>query len=432
VSPGRRAALRARLQAERGRRLDRAFEEEAASLDGRERPFAHELTFGTTRLRGRLDHLVGRHVHRGLESVDPTVLEVLRLGAYQLLYMGSVPGYAAVSQGVDLARECAGPWATGLVNAVLRKVAAAGDSEALFPSFEAEPAAFLETWGSHPRWMVERWLARWEPVEVRALVEANNGRPNVYLVPLDTDPAEAAATLGDAGMEVEAVGQATRCIRLGSDVAPGAALTVVPHAIAQDPAANLVSVYTDVPTGTIVADLCAAPGGKLLAASGRPFLTLAVDRSEARLRMVRDNAARTERRVGLVVADARRPPLRGVDVVLLDAPCTGTGTLMRRPDARWRLTSGSVREMAELQQEMLVAAAEVVVPGGLLVYSTCTLEPEENEAQVDAFLAAHPDFRVEATDAVPSRYLDDRGRLVVRPQDTGFDGAFAARLRRAA
>jgi 16S rRNA (cytosine967-C5)-methyltransferase len=147
--------------------------------------------------------------------------------------------------------------------------------------------------------------------------------------------------------------------------------------------------------------------------------------------MVKENADRTRRDVGLAVADARRPPLRAVDVVLLDAPCTGTGTLARRPDARWRLKAGSVTEMAALQSEMLAAAADAVSPGGLLVYSTCTLEPEENEEQVDAFLAMRRDFTIEPTDAVPGQYLDDRGCLAVRPQDTGFDGAFAARMRRA-
>jgi len=147
--------------------------------------------------------------------------------------------------------------------------------------------------------------------------------------------------------------------------------------------------------------------------------------------MVRDNAARTGRGLGLAVADARRPPLRSVDVVLLDAPCSGTGTLARKPDARWRLEPGSIRELAELQRDLLDAAADVVAEGGLLVYSTCTLEPEENEDQVEAFLLRHPDFRLDATDAVPARWRDDRGRLFVTPASSGFDGAFAARLRRA-
>ncbi len=358
------------------------------------------------------------------------MLEGLRLGAYQLLYMGGVPTYAAVSQSVDLVREEAGDKAAGLANAVLRRVADDGDGLELFPDFATDPGGFLATWGSHPRWLVDRWLARWDRDAVRTLVEADNRRPPVYLVPLDCTPAEAEARLAAAGVPAEPVDW-TGCVRLGSDASPALAFEVLPHAVAQDPAANLVTRYADVPPGTKVADLCAAPGGKLLALPNRPVYTLAVDRSEARLRMVRDNAARTERRVGLAVADARRPPLLHMDVVLLDAPCTGTGTLARRPDARWRLTPDSVGEMTDLQADMLKAAADVVAPGGLLVYSTCTLEPEENEDRVEALLAARDDFRLEATDAVPAEVLDGRGQLVVLPQDTGFDGAFAARLRRA-
>jgi len=400
-------------------------------VDPRERAFAHELSFGTTRLRGRLDHLLARHVHRGLPALDPLVLEVLRLGAYQLLYMGSVPSYAAVSQSVDLARERRGTGAAGLVNAVLRKVGEDGDRPELFPDFAGDAAGFLATWGSHPRWIVDRWLTRWEPAAARSLVEANNERPSAFVVPLAVEPAEAVSVLAASNLEAAPVGHGTQCLRLGPGVRPAAAFAVLPRAIAQDPAANLVAAYADVPTGTKVADLCAAPGGKALAVSDRALYTLAVDRSEPRLRMVRDNAVRTEREIGIVVADARRPPLREVDVVLLDAPCTGTGTFARRPDARWRLTTQSIADLTALQTQMLTAAAEVVVPGGLLVYSTCSLEAEENEAQVDVFLASHPDFRIEATSAVPSQYLDRLGQLTVTPQDSGFDGAFAARLRRA-
>jgi 16S rRNA (cytosine967-C5)-methyltransferase len=400
-------------------------------LDTRERSFAHELTYGTTRLRGRLDHLLTRHVHRGLTDVDPVVLEVLRLGAYQLLYMRSVPAYAAVSQSVDQVRLEVGGGPAGLVNAVLRKVGSDGDGAELFPEFAGSPADFLSTWGSHPRWLVDRWLRRWSPAEVRSLVEADNARPSVYVVPLDEQPDQAVATLAASGIAATEVGLGTRCVRLGEGASPAEALAALPCAIAQDPAANLVAAYADVPRGTKVADLCAAPGGKALAVSDRPLYTLAVDRSEARLRMVRDNAARTGRELGLAVADARHPPLRSVDVVLLDAPCSGTGTLARKPDARWRLGPASIRELAEVQRGLLDAAADVVAEGGLLIYSTCTLEPEENEEQVDAFLQRHPDFGLAATDAVPARWRDEEGRLFVTPWSSGFDGAFAARLRRA-
>jgi len=358
------------------------------------------------------------------------VLEGLRLGAYQILYMRSVPAYAAVSETVDLVREAVGPAPAGLVNAVLRRVESGADATDRFADPARDALGFLETWGSHPRWLLERWLARWTPEEVRALVEIDNAVPDSFLVPLEVEPEEAAVSLGLAGLAAEPVGAGTRCVRLGRGVSPAAALAVLPRAVIQDPGANLVVEYADVPEGTKVADLCAAPGGKALAVADRPVYTLAADRSESRLHMVRDNARRTGRPLGLVVADARRPPLKGVDVVLLDAPCTGTGTLQRKPDARWRLRPVSLEGLVDLQRELLDAAANVLPVGGLLVYSTCSLEPEENEEQVEGFLERCPGFRLDATEAVPTRFRDGLGRLSVTPQRTGFDGAFAARLRR--
>jgi 16S rRNA (cytosine967-C5)-methyltransferase len=400
-------------------------------LDARERAFAHELTYGVTRLRGRLDHLLSAHVHRGLESLDPTVHELLRIGSYQLLYMGGVADYAAVSETVDQVREEVGPRPAGFVNAVLRNVKEGGDGPERFPPETDEPATFLATWGSHPRWLIERWLRRWSFQEVRALVEMNNRRPALNLHALEVDPDEAVRLLAGAGIRCERVGSGSACVRLAEGTSPSAALAAIPCAIIQDPAANLVARYSDVPSGTKVADLCAAPGGKVLAASDRPLYTLASDRSESRIHMVRDNARRTGREMGFVVADARQPPVDTVDVVLLDVPCTGTGTLSRHPDGRWRLRPGSIDEMASLQGEMLEAAADVVAPGGVLVYSTCTLEPEENVDRVHAFLRSHQDFHVEVTGSVPSEYLDLDGFLSITPHATGFDGAFAARLRRA-
>ena len=369
-------------------------------------------------------------LHRSLDSVEAKVLEVLRLGAYQLLYMGSVPTYAAVSESVDHAGELAGKGASGLVNAVLRCVADAGDGTEIFPDPESARADYLAAWGSHPRWLIDRWLARWPAHEVEALVTANNARPALYLVPLEHSAPEAVARLAEAGIAGTPVGCGTDCVELEPGSSPVAALRALPQSIIQDPAAHLVSKYADVGAGTKVADLCAAPGGKALAVAGSASFTMAADRSESRMRMIRENMDRTGRRLACVVADARHPPLTRADVVLLDVPCTGTGTFARHPDARWRLTASSVQEFAGLQEELLAAAGRIVPAGGLLVYSTCALEPEENEERIDAFLAQNGDFHVEATEAVPARFLDAGGKLVVNPHETGFDGAFAARLRR--
>jgi 16S rRNA (cytosine967-C5)-methyltransferase len=346
--------------------------------------------------------------------------------------MDSVPKYAAVSATIDQVREQAGAGPTGFANAVLRKVAAAGDALSLYPAWETDPAGFLATWGSHPRWLVERWLGRWDAASVRRLVESDNRRPESYLVPLGTEASTAGHRLAARGIDVEAVGEGSRCLRLpaGSNIPDS--LDAASPAIIQDPAANLVSSYADVPSGTMVADLCAAPGGKVLALPALPGFTLAADRSEPRIRMLRENARRTGTALAVVVADALHPPIVEAGVVLLDVPCTGTGTLARHPDARWRLREESIAEMSALQSQLLSAAADVVAQDGLLVYSTCSLEAEENEGVVEAFLADHSHFEMAPTAAVPDQWLDGEGRLVVRPQDGGFDGSFAARMRRGA
>lgn len=392
----------------------------------------HELTYGTTRLRGRLDHLLARSVTRGLGSLDPEVHEILRLGAYQLLYMEGVPAYAAISQSVEHAGAIRGRGAGGLVNAVLRAVSEAGDGPELFPDPAREPVGYLTSRGSHPEWLVRRWLARWSAGAVRALVDADNTPPELVLVPLELEAGAAATRLAESGIEAAPVGSGTPALRLAKGTDPREALAALPAAVIQDPAAYLVARFADVPAGARVADLCAAPGGKLLVVSGRASYSVAADRSEKRMRMVRDNVRRTGRRVGLVVADARHPPLGLVDAVVLDVPCTGTGTLRRHPDGRWRLGPESPARFARLQADFLEAAAGVVAPGGLLLYATCSLEPEENQERVAAFLDAHADFRLEPSATVPTEHLDAEGRLEVLPQVSGYDGAFAARLRRAA
>jgi 16S rRNA (cytosine967-C5)-methyltransferase len=406
-----------------------SFGRATGSLGPRDRHFVHEIVYGVSRLRGRLDHLLARRLRKGLDGLDPRVHEILRLGAYQVLYMDGVPRYAAVSQAVTQARETAGEGSARLVNAVLRGVGDDGDGTELFPDADTDPVGFLCTWGSHPRWLVERWLRHWSLHEVRNLVEANNSQPGVYLVPMEGTPEDAVARLADGGIVSRAVGRGTRCIRLAAGVDPGAALSVLPS-IVQDPGASLVERYADPPPGTMVADLCAAPGGKALALSVGASYVVAADRSEVRMRMVRENVARTGRRLGLLVADARHPPIREAQVVLLDVPCTGTGTLRRHPDGRWRLHESSIHEMVAVQRHILDSGAELVPPGGLLVYSTCSLEREENAEQVRGFLCRHPDFGVETTATVPERYIDPKGCLEVLPHRSGFDGAYAARMRR--
>jgi 16S rRNA (cytosine967-C5)-methyltransferase len=433
VTPARVVALETLRRARTGELADRALDGAARALEPRDRAWTQELVFGTFRLRGRIDHALDGLVRGGVEKLEPDVLDVLRLGAYQLLEMGSVPPYAAVSESVELAREAGAGRAAGLVNGVLQNLhRRRGDLR--FPDFERDPAGYLATWGSHPRWLVERWIERWGADEARALVEANNQRPELYVRPLGTARDDAAARLREAGVESEPVDFSPDSLRIPPPGSAAEALAAAP-AVVQDPAAALVVRYAAAPEGATVLDLCAAPGGKALGLADGAGRVVAADLSRRRMRRVVENARRLEwrGRVAAVVADARLPPFRAVNVVLLDAPCTGTGTFRRHPDGRWRIAPHDVDALVALQDDLLRAAAEVVKPGGVLVYSTCSLEREENEDRMERFLAEHPGWHVDpAPGAVDGGLLDAAGRLCVLPQRQGVDGAFAARVRRPA
>lgn len=434
VTAARRAALEAMRRVRRGELADRALEAAFAGLAPRDRAWGQELVYGTLRLRGRLDHLLDALVRGGLATLEPDVLDVLRLGAYQLREMGSVPPYAAISQSQELARAAGAARAAGLVGGVLHALQRRGAS-IRFPDPETDPIGHLATWGSHPEWLVRRWAERWGMDAARALVEANNRRPELYLRPIGISAADAAARLAAAGILVEPVPFSASSLRVLPPATAAEALALVP-AVVQDPAAALVVDYAAVPAGARVVDLCAAPGGKALGLAERAGHVAAADLSYRRLARLRENAARLGEapRLAPLVADGRAAPFRpgAADVVLLDAPCTGTGTFRRHPDGRWRLRPDDLAALAALQSELLASAAALVRPGGWLVYATCSLEEEENEVQVQRFLDTHPNWTPDPpAGAVASTLLDTRGWLRVLPHVHGVDGAFAARLRRA-
>lgn len=413
----------------RGQRLDRALNTRAGGLPPRDRHWVHALVYGVARLRGRLDFTIARHARRGIERLDPGVLDLLRMGAYQLHYMEGVPSYAAVSTTVELARAAGARKAAGLINAVLRASARAGPPADAFPSPETDLEGHFTHWHSHPRWLVRRWLARWGASGTEALLRHDNRIPALFFRPVGVGVEPALDRLRAGGVTATDAGLGSGCARLPAGTDPARVLEAVPGVI-QDPAAALVARYADPPPDAIVADLCAAPGGKALVLSERAGFVVAADLSPPRLKLVTESASRIRARVGAVVADAGAVPLRRADLVLLDAPCSGTGTLARRPDARWRLAEADPGSLAEVQSRLLSGASRAVPPGGLLVYSTCTLEPEENDEVVEGFLSQHPEFSLEAPADMDPRVLDDRGHLRALPQRTGFDGAFAARMRR--
>ena len=427
------AAICADLRA--GELLDTAFDRRAGDelhLDARDRRWTRELVYGMLRQRSRLDAFLGERVRGGIARLDADLLDLLRLGAYQLLSMGSVPAYAAIAQTVELAQRRHGLGASKLANAVLRRLDR--ERDALRLPVPSDPIDALALEYSHPRWLIARWIARWGESDTRLLLDANNGEAPLVARPYHVVREQLEAMLEAAGVHVDEAPLARDSIVLGSAVSSLTELGEFRQGLfhLQDPGSTLVTQYACVPTGATVADLCAAPGGKAIELSRNAARVFASDMSFGRLQRVRSNLARLEiSHVFPYVADARLPAIAPVDLVLVDVPCTGTGTFRRHPDARWRLKPSDLAVLGALQKSILRAAAYAVRPGGLLVYSTCSLEPEENDAQVESFLGENPGWRLEPPPegTVPSSVLD-AGRLRVLPHRHATDGAFAARLRR--
>ncbi|MEP6690426.1 MAG: 16S rRNA (cytosine(967)-C(5))-methyltransferase RsmB [Gemmatimonadaceae bacterium] len=431
VTEARRVAAELCADVRRGELLDVALEAGSRRLDARDRRWTQELVYGMLRRRSVIDAILALRVRGGLARLDPDLIDLLRLGIDQLLYMGSVPAYAAIAQTVELAKTRHGIGASRLANAVLRRVDRERDT--LTIPTPADPVDALALRYSHPRWIVARWAARWGADDTEQLLAANNAEPHTVLRPYGIVREQLEAMLESAGVHVD-------------DEPLVRDSMVLPHGVAlaelgafkqglffvQDPAATLVAQYACVASGSTVADLCAAPGGKSLELSRTAGAVIAADRSPSRVARMADNFRRVDaKNISLLVTDARAPSLGPVDAVLVDAPCTGTGTFRRHPDARWRLKVSDLAVMGALQRGILRSAAAIVRPGGLLVYSTCSLEPEENDAQVESFLAESSGWTLEPPPegVVPSRVLDG-GRLRVLPHKHGADGAFAARLRR--
>ena len=416
--------------------LDAAFDRRTGALDARDRRWTQELVYGTLRRRAILDALLTERVRGGLARLDADLTDILRLGVYQLLQMRSVPPYAAIAQSVELAKRRHGIGASKLANAVLRRVdRERGDEAATTPALPSDPVAALALTTSHPQWLVQRWVDRWGIADARTLLERNNIEAPMVIRPFGIVREQLETMLEASGVAVDDA----PLVGDGLALAGHAALAEVGAFrqglfFVQDPAATLVTRYAAFPPGATVVDLCAAPGGKAFELSRTAGLVIAADRSPTRLVRMQGSIGRMDvRNVVLVATDARDAALAvgQARAVLVDAPCTGTGTFRRHPDARWRLRVSDLAVSAAAQRAILRSAAALVAPGGLLVYSTCSLEPEENDEQVAQFLAEHADFVLEAppSGAVPDVVLD-AGMLRVLPQRDGVDGAFAARLRR--
>lgn len=413
-----------------GTPFDRALDRGLGLLADADRRLAHELAAGVLRREASLDAEMLPFIPRGLDSVQPVVRDVLRIGSYQLRHLERIPAHAAVATSVALAREAMGERVTGFVNAVLRKVSTLSPEPA-----EVEPGGDLasrlaERW-SHPLWLVARWLRFFGPDDTAVLLEWNNSRPALVVQPGRVSQGDLERSFASAGVAAfTAPYQAGLVVDAARpDALPGYAEGAF---FVQDPAQALVVRFAAFAPDSVVVDACAAPGGKSLGLARSARVVISADASRRRLERLRENVARAgQGNERVILADALHPAVAPVDGYFLDAPCLGTGTFARHPDARLRVQRDALTRLADQQRRLLDAAADRVRPGGVLCYATCSLEPEEDEAQVDSFLARHPYFRRVPPEEFPVELLNEAGDLLILPHRDGMDGAYAARLVRA-
>ena len=407
-----------------GAYADRAFRAEAdrAGLDARDRAFAQRLAYGAIQNRRTLDYVIIALSSRGIDSIDLPVLNALRLGVYQVALLDSVPDYAAVGQTVDLARRH-GEGGHRFANAVMRR--ASREASELIAQLTDHTPAEAAVRHSHPEWVVRMWWDALGPEETVALLERDNSpaenaiRANELLV----TPGEVIEELAEQGVESRAADDIPEALVLsGQFDAHGSKLFEQGAIMPQSRASMLVARTLAPQPGERVLDMCAAPGAKathIAALLGNEGEVLAVEKNGGRARALEENCERMGATC-VTVREADAADVEGeFDRVLLDAPCSDLGTLQSRPDVRWKKNQGDVESLVLEQERLLDAAADRVRSGGTLVYSTCTISPEENERQIDRFLQRHAGFR-------------DEERIQLLPHRHGTDGFFIARLIKAA
>jgi 16S rRNA (cytosine967-C5)-methyltransferase len=393
-----------------------------------------EIVHGVLRWQSRLDWVLNGFSHGNFSKAEINVKNAMRVALYQIMFLDKIPHSAAVNEGVEFVKRIRGDRPAGLVNAVLRNIIR--NIEGIRYPAEEEPVQHLAVFYSHPQWMVRRWLARFGADETKKLLMSGNERPGlalrinkmrvepgVFLRQLDQlDIAYTGSSHLDHFVKVKSLS------RIGQmDLFRKGMFTI------QDESAALPCLLLDVRPGQRVIDLCAAPGGKTTNIAERmqnQGEIVAIDKYEAKLGLIKGSCERLGiTNVTLVAADASTYAAELADRVLLDAPCSGLGVLCKKPDIKWKRDVTDLDRLVKTQRVLLDHAAELVKPGGVLVYSTCTMEPEENIERVKEFLAGHPEFRLDdARTLVPHDLVSTDGCVETFPHRHGMDGSFAARL----
>ena len=436
VSPARLAAFDALKEIESGKFSSVVLANTDAQLSSLDRALCHELVMGVLRWQLQLDSVVEHFAKRKVESLDPPVLRALRLGIYQIRFLSRVPASAAVNESVNLVGRARLSSARAFVNAVLRRATREPDYS---PAADlTDPLERIAIQTSHPRWLIDRWSKAFGVEETELMARANNEPPPAAIRVVKTlaDEKNVLDKLRSAGAQLLPSEIAKSAWRLSGATAKLRELSERGELYIQDEASQLVGEVVNAQPGDRVLDVCAAPGGKttlIAERAGDKADVVAMDVSPRRLATIeRTIQLHQLKNIKLMLGDASLPlpfDSGSFDRVLLDAPCSGTGTLRHNPEIRWRLTNDDINQLAEQQKRFLMNAAAVVKPGGLLVYSTCSIEAEENEEVVQDFLSSDDQF-TQVSLPLNADLLTNSGAARTWPHRHGTDGFFISAFER--
>jgi 16S rRNA (cytosine967-C5)-methyltransferase len=420
--------------------LDQALSR-GALTDVHDRRLLTEIVYGTLRMRGRLDWVVAQFYRGDPAAMDVSVRNILRTALYQLFFTDRIPAFAIVDEAVKIAKAMH-PTASGLVNAVLRNVIRR-EREIVWPRIEEDPARHISVVHSHPLWLVKRWMSSFGLDETLNLCRANNDIPplTVRVNRLRAPREEVMRHLQNSGFTVRETHFSPDGLVLTHAAIPlRDAFSYKEGQIQiQDEASQLAARLLDPGRGEKILDACAGVGVKasyLAEMMQNHGEIMAMDISRQKVKGLRENTERLGISIiSPLVKDLREDPGEAFrdafDGILLDTPCSGLGTLRRNPEIKWRIAAEDIPRHAELQKKLLGAVAGCLRLGGRLVYSTCSVTPEENEAVIEDFLSRHKDFRcIRPPDVVPLSMITDEGFFKTRPDRHGTDGFFGAVLQR--
>jgi 16S rRNA (cytosine967-C5)-methyltransferase len=417
--------------------LDKLLDAELKSRDVADidKSLFAEIVHGVVRWQGRLDWILNGFTHGNFSKSEVNVRNALRVALYQILFLTHVPQYAAVHEAVEFIKRIRGEKFAGFVNAVLRNIIRTLDG-IHYPNPDEDLTQYLAVYYSHPLWMIKRWLQRFGREETEKFLMANNEVPGLTLRinKLKITPSEFLTLLEKNNIPFQGSSFIDYFIKVKS-LSGIAQMNIFQSGLftIQDESAALPVLLLDPQSGDRVIDMCAAPGGKttfiaeLMKNSGK---IIAIDKYESKLNLIRTSCERLGiGNVETLVADSSDVVIPPADKIIVDVPCSGLGTLRKKPDIKWKREPEDIQHLVRRQTTLLENAAGLVKPGGVLVYSTCTVEPEENSGVIHTFLEKHPEFKIDdAQKFVNSSVVTSEGFIETFPHRHHVDGSFAARL----